>query len=313
MAIERRGALPFYYPRAAWTCARETRRGRYDIVLECLNKLPFFSPLYSAAPVLALCHHLFGDAAFLQVAWPIAATVWSAERLVPPLYRREHFVTISESTRDDLVRRGVAPERVEVHHPGIDRPAGPLPKIEERPPRIAFVGRLERYKNVDVLLRAVARIANRFPEAELVVIGQGGDRDRLERVAAELGVASRVRFAGFVSDAERDAVLADSRVCVCPSTKEGWGLTVVESNAFGVPNVATDAPGLRDSVRDGETGFLVPDGDVAAFADRIAVLLGDDALAGRMSAAALEWSRRFDWERATDQMAAALEAALRGR
>jgi glycosyltransferase involved in cell wall biosynthesis len=98
---------------------------------------------------------------------------------------------------------------------------------------------------------------------------------------------------------------------VCPSTKEGWGLTVVESNAFGVPNVATDAPGLRDSVRHDETGFLVRDGDVEAFADRIAALLGDDALAARMSGAALEWSRRFDWERATDQMAASLEAVQR--
>jgi glycosyltransferase involved in cell wall biosynthesis len=100
---------------------------------------------------------------------------------------------------------------------------------------------------------------------------------------------------------------------VCPSTKEGWGLTVVESNALGVPNVATDAPGLRDSVRDGETGFLVQDGDVAGFADRIGALLGDDALAARMSAAAVEWSRRFDWEQATDRMAASLEAARSGR
>jgi glycosyltransferase involved in cell wall biosynthesis len=99
---------------------------------------------------------------------------------------------------------------------------------------------------------------------------------------------------------------------VCPSSKEGWGLTVIEANALGTPNVASDAPGLRDSVRDGETGFLVPDGDVAAFAERIGALLGDDALARRMSAAALEWSRRFEWDRAADQMEAALTRALAG-
>ena len=95
LEVRRLGRLPAYYPRVAWTTARETRRGRYDVVVECLNKLPFYAPLYSAAPVLALCHHLFGEVAFQQVAWPVAATVWAAERLIPPLYRSLPFVAIS--------------------------------------------------------------------------------------------------------------------------------------------------------------------------------------------------------------------------
>ena len=89
MHVRRVGGLPFYYLRAAALCARETRRGSVDVVVECLNKLPFLSPLYSRAPVLALCHHLFGKAAFLQVSPPVAVAVWSIERLIPWLYRRE--------------------------------------------------------------------------------------------------------------------------------------------------------------------------------------------------------------------------------
>ena len=125
-----------------------------------------------------------------------------------------------------------------------------------------------------------------------------------------MDVADRTRFTGFVSEDEKDQLFASSRVCVCPSSKEGWGLTVIESNALGTPNVASDAPGLRDSVRHGETGFLVPEGDTAAFVARIALLLGDDALATRMSEASLEWSQRFRWDHAADQMAAALDASL---
>lgn len=311
MRVRRLGRLPFYYARAARVCARDTRAGHYDVVVECLNKMPFLAPLYSAAPVLGLCHHLFGGAAFLQVAWPVAAAVWSVERLVPHVYRADRLVVISESTRDDLIERGVAPERIEVHHPGIRHPALDPPPITERPQRVAYLGRLERYKKVDVMLRAAARLLPRFPELSLEIVGRGADRPRLERLAAELGLGDRVHFHGFLCDEERDRLLASARACVCPSTKEGWGLTVIESNALGTPNVATDAPGLRDSVREGETGFLVADGDVPTFADRIATLLGNDAVAARMSSAAVEWSRRFDWDRAADQMEAALAAALR--
>jgi glycosyltransferase involved in cell wall biosynthesis len=312
LEVERVGGLPVYYPGAAWACARSTRRGEHDLVVECLNKLPFLSPVYSRAPVLALCHHLFGETAFQQVPWPIAAAVWSVEKLIPRLYRRERFVAISESTRDDLVRRGIARDRVEVHHPGIDRPALPIPDLASRARRVVYVGRLERYKNVDVLIRAMARLGSRFPDAQLVVIGEGKDRPRLEAVARETGFAPRTRFTGFIDEAVRNRLLAESRVCVCPSSKEGWGLTVIEANALGTPNVASDAPGLRDSVRDGETGFLVPDGDVAAFAERIGQLLADDELAERMSRQALAWSAGFEWDRAADQMEAAMERAQAG-
>jgi glycosyltransferase involved in cell wall biosynthesis len=143
----------------------------------------------------------------------------------------------------------------------------------------------------------------------LALLGRGAERSRLEQRAAELGIRDRVEFAGFVSDAERDAWLARARVCVCASLKEGFGLTVIEANAVGTPNVASDAPGLRDTVRDGETGFLVPGSDPAQFAARIGALLGDDALAARMSNAALAWSQRFDWEVAADAMERSLVRA----
>jgi len=313
MRAWRLGGLPLYYPRVAWACMRETRRGRFDVVVECLNKVPFYSPVYSKAPVLALCHHLFGEVAFRQVPWPVAAVVYGAELLIPPLYRRPPFITISESSEADLVRRGIPAERVRVSHCGIQAPTL-TPRVDApRPQRVAYVGRLEPYKHVDVMLRAMAQLADRFPECEILVIGKGAARESLEALAGELGIAERTRFTGFISDEERDLLLAESRVCVCPSEKEGWGLTVIESNTLGTPVVATDADGLRDSVRDTETGFLVEMGDVSAFAQRIGALLGDDALALRMSKAALEWSHSFDWEIAADEMARALEDARCGR
>lgn len=304
--VRRLGPLPVYYPRAALATRRETRGNRFDVVVECLNKVPYYSPIYAAKPVLALCHHLFGEVAFQQVSWPVAAAVWTSERLIPPLYRRSHFVAISDSTRRDLCRRGVAADRIRVSHPGIDHPATPPDVATPRERRVIYVGRLEAYKKVDVLLRAMARLAGELPDVEIVVVGRGPARPALEALAEELGLADRTHFAGFVTDAERDRLLAAARVCVCPSEKEGWGLTVVESNAMGTPVVATDADGLRDSVRDGKTGFLVADADVSGFARRIGELLRDDRLAVEMSSAALAWARHFDWDVAADEMAQAL-------
>ena len=145
-----------------------------------------------------------------------------------------------------------------------------------------------------------------------VVVGSGSDRKRLEGIAARLGVAERTHFRGFVEEGERNRILAASRVCVCPSSKEGWGLTVIESNALGTPNVTSDAPGLRDSVRHGETGFLVREGDEEAFAARIEEVLCNNEMALRMSRAATRWAQRFHWEEAAERMQGALNATVRG-
>lgn len=296
--VRRLGRVPLYYPRAMWACARAVRRGDVDLVAECLNKLPYYAPAYCGeTPVLGVCHHLFGEAAFLQVPLPVAAAVWAAERPIPWLYGRCRFIAISDSSKNDLTARGLPEEATRVIPCGIRPPAArPERPASARRPLVVYVGRLEAYKRVDVLLRAMAGLRERFPDAETVILGRGQAQEGLEALAKELGLEDRTRFPGFVSDAERDALLAEARVCVCPSVKEGWGLTVIEANAVGTPVVATDAPGLRDSVRDGETGFLVPEGDEAGFARRIGQLLSDDALADRMGHAGEAWAKRFDWD-----------------
>ena len=314
LSVRRLGPLAAYYPRAVALVARETRRGRFDAVLEHLNKVPYCAALYAAAPVVAVSHHLFGASAFLQVAWPIAAAVVAIERLIPACYRDVAFLAVSQSSRDDLVRRGVHPARIAIVHNGIREPRLEPRPIAERPLRVAYLGRLEPYKRVERLLHATARLVPRFPDLELVLVGRGSQRPALERLANELGLAARTRFAGFVSDDERDALVADARVAVCPSVKEGWGITIIEANALATPVVATDAPGLRDAVRDGETGFLVADAPQAVFVEalarRNAMLLADAPLGERLARAALAWSRRFRWDAAAETTARAIEAAV---
>jgi glycosyltransferase involved in cell wall biosynthesis len=308
--IERIGPLPRYYTSIPIRLSRARRSREFDVVIECLNKLPFYSPLFAGSPVLALCHHLFGQVAFSQATAPIAAAVWLAERGIPYAYRKTRFVSISESTRDELVERGIAPTQIDVSHPGIDRPRCRADLESHRPRRITYLGRLETYKRVDLLFHAASRLVDRFPDLEIVVIGRGPERTSLERLARRLNLQSRTQFAGFVSTEERDVLLAASRACVFPSEKEGWGLTVIEANTLGTPVVASDVPGLRDSIRDGETGLLVEPGDIEGFASSLARLLEDTPFAYDMRRAALRWSQRFDWDRAADEMEAAIEKSI---
>jgi glycosyltransferase involved in cell wall biosynthesis len=308
--IERVGPLIRYYASVPRRLLRMRRSCEFDLVIECLNKVPFYAPLFSGRPVLAVCHHLFGEVAFTQVAKPLAAAVWLSERFIARAYHASRFIAISESSRDDLIARGIPGNQIVVSHPGIERPQVEVDLDAMRPPRIAYFGRLEAYKRVDLLLHAASRLIDRFRDLEILVIGRGPERARLEDLAERLGLASRTRFTGFVSDAERDALLATTRACAFPSEKEGWGLTVIEANALGTPVVASDVPGLRDSVRDGETGLLVQPGDPEAMARALARLLEESAFSAQMQRAAHAWSQCFDWDRAADDMEAAIEQTI---
>ena len=127
LEVIRLGRIRWYYPRAALLCARETRRGRFDLVVEHLNKLPFCAPAHSAVPVLVVDHHLFGRSAFLQAAWPVAAMVVATESLIPWIYRKTPFLAVSQSSKDELVARGISADRIGLIYNGVRPPETPPP------------------------------------------------------------------------------------------------------------------------------------------------------------------------------------------
>ncbi|HXF59852.1 MAG TPA: glycosyltransferase, partial [Candidatus Saccharimonadales bacterium] len=147
------------------------------------------------------------------------------------------------------------------------------------------------------------------PAATLTIAGDGPYRPELEALARSLGVAERVTFLGAVSQREKVAALNRAQVAVAPSPKEGWGLTVIEANACGVPVVASRSPGLIESVREGETGSLVTHGDESALADGLIRLLMDRDLRLRQARAAVSWARTFDWETCYRDSRAVMERA----
>lgn len=298
------------FPLAVRRAYRDRFAGeRFDVVVEDVNKLPLYTPLWIRAPVVVLVPHLFGTTAFREASPPVAAVVWAAERLMPLLYRGVPVQAISESTARDLERRGFEGGRIEVIYPGVDHDAfrrdPAVPRFER--PTAAYVGRLKRYKGLDVVLRAVELLRERGTALRLLVAGKGDDASRLRRLARRSGLGERVEFLGHVSESRKVELLRRAWVNIYPSPKEGWGITNVEAAACGTPSVASDSPGLRESVAEGVSGFLVPHDDPVAWADRLAELCGDEELRDRLGRGALRHAARFSWDRA----AAETEASLR--
>jgi glycosyltransferase involved in cell wall biosynthesis len=232
--------------------------------------------------------------------------VWLAERPLGRAYRGVPFEAISVSTADDLAERGIPRATVEVIYPGIDTVGyTPLAGTRSPLPVFAYLGRLKKYKGVHHVIRAFAHMQH--PEAVLEIAGAGDYRPALERLAASLDLGERVRFLGRIDEAEKLALLRRAWGLVFASPKEGWGITNLEAAACGTPVVASNSPGIRESVRDGETGFLVPHGDERAMAAAMSQLAADPPLVAQLGIAARRFAETFTWERAADETERHLE------
>ena len=280
----------------------------FDVIVEDLNKVPVFTPYWTRTPSVLLVHHLFGTTAFREAGPLLAAGTWLLERPIPWVFRKRPTIAISESTRDDLVARGMSPEAIEVIPNGIDTelytPA-PDGRRYDRP-TVLYLGRVKKYKRIDLILAAVAVLAKEGLDLRLVVGGKGSHLTNLRSLATRLGIQDRVEFPGFVDTARKIDLFRRSWVHVLASPKEGWGIANLEAAACGTPTVASDAPGLRESVVDGETGFLVPHGDVGALTRRIGLLCKDRRLRDQLGQRGRRFAESYSWDASAEAMEAAL-------
>ena len=284
---------------------------RYDVVVEDINKIPLYTPLWDLPPTVALVHHLFGTTAFREAPAPLAAAVWLAERPIGRIYRNVQFQAVSESTAEDLVDRGVNRGAIRVIYNGVDsRHLTPDESKRSPTPLFVYMGRLKKYKRVDIVISALAAMTD--SSARLHIAGSGDDRHRLEAHVKKLGLGGRVRFLGRISEDEKLQLLRSAWASVLASPKEGWGISNLEAAACGTPVVAANSPGIRESVLDGRTGYLVQPDSVQLFARSLDRIAGDPALVSSLGAEARRFAERFTWDAAAEQTFAHLQEAASG-
>jgi glycosyltransferase involved in cell wall biosynthesis len=292
---------------------RHLAERRFDVVVEDLNKIPLYTPLWTPAPVVGLVHHLFGRSAFQAAPLPVALVTWLLDHTVPRVFDGKPVIAVSGSTKQDLVARGLSADRIRVVPNGIDLELlSPAPDRRAARPTLLFLGRLRKYKRVDLIVSAVARLVAEGTDVQLEIGGDGDERRALERQIRELGLEGHVRLLGFISEDEKRERLRAAWIHVLTSSKEGWGIAVLEAAACGTPSVASDAPGLRESVIDGETGLLVPHGDVAALTAALGRLVHDEATRMGLARGARAFAERFSWDASADGVESVLREVVAG-
>ncbi len=271
-------------------------RGRYDIIIDCENGIPFFSPLYSRRPKVLVIHHvhqeIFRQQVPRQLRW---IALWLEGTLMPKLYRNGQVVAVSEDTRSDLVGLGFDKDRVAVVTNGVFLSESE-PRERSQVPTLLCMGRLTPQKSVDVLIRSIPLMLEDFPDLQVDIVGQGPDRTRLERLAWSMGLTRHIRFHGYVRGEVRDQLSASAWIAVCASSFEGWGVVCMEASARGLPVVGSRVPGLRESIRDGETGLLFEYGNEKELASAAVTLLKNPELRMRMGQAGRAWADRHTWD-----------------
>lgn len=295
-----RGTFNFFVPFAYYALAKNFQ---FDVVVEDINKIPFYGPLFVKKPLLGIIHHLFGKTIYKEAAFPVATYVYVSERVIPFFYKNVPFSVVSESSKQELLQMGIREENLTVIYNCVDhqlhRPSG-LAKFDT--PTVVFIGRLKKYKSVDTLIKAMRIVAAKIDRVKLLIIGEGSDKDQLQRLTAKLGLNSIVEFTGYIEQDRKAEFLERAHVVVNPSPKEGWGLTNIEANACGTPVIASDAPGLKDSVINDQTGLLFEYGNIRDLAEKIILILDNRKLRQKLSTGALNWASGFDWDVSAAQM-----------
>lgn len=288
-----RNTFNFFVP---WKFSELDRRYDFDLVIEDLNKIPFFGRFYIEKKRLAIMHHLFGNVIFRETNPIFGFYVYVTERLVPHFYNDVRFISVSESTKEELIRLGLPQENIKVIYNGVDLKRYE-PGEKSRIPLIVGLGRLKKYKKFEVFIKAIGLLKSRGKKFSAMIIGGGNDLKRLVKIAEKSGIRDILIFTGFVPEKEKAEILKKAWACVNTSPKEGWGLTSMEAQASGTLSIIPDSPGLRETVIDGRTGFIYPFGNSERLADQILKIIENRKLAERMGIYARHWAENFTWDR----------------
>lgn len=305
--IIRRGAQTFGVHIAAFIWYVFGDHKRYDLVIDQFHGIPFFTPLYVRSKKMVLIHEVAKEVwQYNQYPFPLNLFVASIGFRVEPhifkLYRKIHFMTISKSTKADLIDWGIHKKNITIVYNGVSKPQSFIFKKNSRK-TITFLGALTKDKGIEVAIDTFHYLNKNYKtDFQFWIIGKGeGWYVKYLKKRVDQLTLNRVKFWGYVSEEQKFILLGKSHVLINPSVREGWGLVVIEAAEVGTPTVAFDVPGLRDSIINNKTGMLSKQYSVAGLGDKIHALISNKDKYQQICQEAILWGNKFSWHKATNE------------
>lgn len=294
--IYRRGNQYTIYFWAMWYYLTRLRK-ECDVVVDIQNGIPFFSVLYSRKPKVAIAYHVHRMQWFFEIPFPLNFVGYIFERFFFPFfYSRTKIIAISKTTKRELIKIGFPKDNIHIVYSGVVRKKNGNGKKFSQP-TILYLGRIKKYKRVDMLIRIMPAILKRIPNARLIIAGWGTEAARVTDASMKSVIRKRIKILGPVSESEKKYFLSQSWVFVNPSIGEGWGIAVIEANLYKTPTVAFNVQGLSESVQHGKTGFLAE--NEKDFINKICLILENAKLRKTLSKNSARWAKNFNWDDAS--------------
>lgn len=273
-------------------------RGTFDIVIDEIHGIPFFTPWYVKEKKIALICEVADEIWGKAFSFPANVIGPIVERNYFRWYKQIPFLTISPSTRKDLMRMGVHPSMITLLPMGMNKPKSQTRYRKEKIRTLLFVARLTKAKGIEDALEVCRLVKQHFPQIALWVVGQGTDEynAQIHTIIRDKDLNQCVRMYGYISESKKYELMGKAHLLIVPSVKEGWGLTVPEAGYVGTPAIGYDVAGLSDVICSGQTGLLtIP--HPSAMAEGVIRLLGDRTLYHKVSIGTRKLARTYSWDK----------------
>lgn len=279
-----------------------------DLLVDNFHGVPFFTPLYTAKPKIAFIHEVAKEVWFLNyLLFPLNYIFGLIGYILEPIifrfiYTKIPFITVSNSTKQDLLIWGIPEENINVIHNGVTLHKVDQNISKERVKILMFLGEISRDKGTEDAIYVFSKLVKEDKMGKLWIVGKGSPPyiESMKKLIDQLNLKEKVRLWGFVSDKKKFELLKMSHILIHPSLREGWGQVVIEAAAMGTPTVGYKVAGLKDSILDGKTGLL-SEINIDDLTRKIEKLIYDDKLYKQMQVNCIEWSKQFVWKKATEQ------------
>ncbi|MEK7497828.1 MAG: glycosyltransferase family 4 protein [Patescibacteria group bacterium] len=275
--------------------------GKIDLIVDQFHGLPFFTPLYSNKPKIAVIQEVAGKVWLKNdlpkpLNWIIGIIGYLGEPLLFIFYRKTHFMTGSDSTKKQLEKVGISSKMITIIPHGVKLiDFKHLPK-KETLSTIIYLGAVTMDKGIDEVLK-VFNILNEKGVFNFWIVGRASEEYKkyIDKKRKEFGLLNRLKTFGFVSESKKFNLLARAHILINPSVLEGWGLVNIEANSVGTPVVAYNSPGLVDSVKTGVNGIICKKNTPGSMSASVERLLSESRNYQLLSKSAKLWSKKFSW------------------